>query len=232
MRVPLHRRFSAILACVGLWAVPAWAQGGPADPWAACARAAAAAEEEAGIPAGLLLAIGKAESGRTDLAGRLTPWPYAVNVAGEGRQLPDLDSAIAHVQAAQARGNRSIDTGCFQISLLHHPFAFASLAEAFDPVRNAAYAARFLAMLHGSAGSWEAAAGHYHSMTSGLAEPYAARVMALWAGGGTVPATLAPMARPTPVMAVRVYGPANWALPVAYAMGSRRLPVVYGPAGR
>jgi hypothetical protein len=41
-----------------------------------------------------------------------------------------------------------------------------------NPIKNAEYAADFLASLHTELGSWEAAAGAYHSRTPKYADPY------------------------------------------------------------
>ena len=238
----------AVVAALGCHPDAAWPQV-VADPWGACAGAAAAAEAEAGLPAGLLLAIGKVESGRVDPAtGRLAPWPFAVNVAGRGLLAPDRDAAIAEVRAARAGGQASVDVGCFQVSLLHHPRAFDSVEAGFDPLRNARYAAGFLASLRPGAASWEEAAGRYHSMTPGLAGPYAAQVMAAWSGLGA--GTVRPDGRALQAAEVRfgmrVYVPGGGqaaALAVAAGVpmvrpvaavvrtGQRggRLPVVYRP---
>lgn len=226
----------AAFLAFGASAAPARAQAAPPpNPWAACAQAAAAAEAEAGVPPGLLLAIGKVESGRTDPAtGRLTPWPYAVNVAGRGVLAADAASAVTEVQAARAGGQWSVDVGCFQVSLLHHPAAFESLQAGFDPARNARYAASFLARLRGAAASWEEAAGRYHSATPGLAEPYAARVMAAWAGRDAGPVLLAGrLVQPVGVrFGMRVFTPgAAPALVEALTGRGRRLPVVFRPTG-
>ena len=93
-------------------------------------------------------------------------------------------TAIAAVQALQAAGIRSIDVGCMQVNLFYHPTAFASLDEAFDPLANARYAARFLAVLYRREGTWPAAAAAYHSQTPALGAAYAQRVMAAWPGAG------------------------------------------------
>ncbi len=227
----------------------AWSQFA-ADPWRGCAEAAVLAETEAGLPAGLLLAIGKVESGRVDPAtGRLTPWPFAVNLSGRGVLAPNQDAAIAEVRAAQAVGQNSVDVGCFQVSLLHHPWAFDSLEAGFDPVRNARYAAGFLASLRVGAGSWEAAVGRYHSMTPELGGPYAARVMAAWSGLDAGPVLLSGrLVQAAGIrFGMRVYVPDGGlaaAAPVAAAAapmvrpvaaevrigrGRGRLPVVYRP---
>ena len=225
----------ACAAWLGTLASPAWSQAGQPDPWLACAEAAAVAELDAGLPPGLLLAIGKVESGRAGPGG-VVPWPYAVNVAGRGMLAGDAAAAIAHVRAAQAAGQRSVDVGCFQVSLLHHPGAFDSLEAGFDPVRNARYAAGFLAALRTGAPSWEAAAGRYHSMTPELAGPYAAQVVAAWGGAGVLPGL--PMLRVAQRMTVRygmrIYTPGGEFIAgpsSGQVWSSARLPVVYRPAG-
>ncbi len=88
---------------------------------------------------------------------------------------------------------RSIDVGCAQVNLMHHPTAFASLEQAFDPAANADYAARFLKQLWGTTagGNWMTAAGHYHSQTPELADPYRQQVQTAMASG-TLPMPATP----------------------------------------
>lgn len=152
-----------------------------AGPYAAdsCGRAASSVETTAGLPSGLLRAIGLVETGRQNpLAGRRTAWPWAIDVGGQDHWFEGPDAAIDAVRALQAQGASSIDVGCFQINLLHHPNAFASLQDAFDPMTNAAYAARFLLRLHAATGSWDQAIMQYHSADPARGGPYLARVMA------------------------------------------------------
>jgi len=103
-----------------------------------------------------------------------------IEVGGEGRFLPSREAAVAVVRDLLASGAASIDVGCFQVNLHYHPDAFASLDEAFDPVANALYAARFLSDLRARDGSWEAAVAAYHSATPGYGLPYRDRVLAAW----------------------------------------------------
>src|SRR6201986_1933464 len=99
--------------------IPAFAQG------LLCRPAIASGDRAGGIPPHLLAAIGRVESGRRDpVTGDWHPWPWTVNAEGEGAFYDTKAQAIAAVQAAQARGVRSIDVGCTQINLLHHPDAF------------------------------------------------------------------------------------------------------------
>jgi phytoene dehydrogenase-like protein len=75
---------------------------------------------------------------------------------------------------------RSIDVGCMQVNLMHHPDAFANLDLAFDPQVNAAYAARFLKELFAQTGDWTKAAALYHSATPELGAEYQRKVLAVW----------------------------------------------------
>jgi hypothetical protein len=104
-----------------------------------------------------------------------------------GSFFPDRAAALAAVRALQGAGVRSIDVGCMQINLRHHPDAFSSLEEAFDPLANARYAARFLTTLQATRNDWMRSAGHYHSQTPDLAEAYRARVAAAWEAERSAP---------------------------------------------
>lgn len=151
------------------------------DPTRLCRTAIRAAERANGIPQALLSALGRVESGRRDPeTGSFGPWPWTINAEGRGQFFPTKAEAIAAVRRLQAEGVRSIDVGCMQVNLRHHPDAFASLEEAFDPAKNAAYAARFLASLHDASKNWLQAAANYHSHTPDLALAYQRRVMAAW----------------------------------------------------
>jgi hypothetical protein len=151
------------------------------DPAMACKLAIRGAESRSTIPPQLLAAIGRVESGRRDPAtGGMAPWPWTINAEGEGHFFDTKAQAIAAVRALQARGVRSIDVGCLQVNLMHHPDAFASLEQAFDPTSNAIYAAQFLTELHDQLGTWPRAAAAYHSQTPELGDDYQRRVMAAW----------------------------------------------------
>lgn len=170
----------------GLASTPVLAQGfgfgfAAAQPWTQCRAAVRQAERGAAIPEHLLAAIARVESGRRDpRTGRATPWPWTINAEGQGFFFESKAEAIAAVRSLQARGVRSIDVGCMQVNLMHHPTAFASLEQAFDPPANAAYAARFLTRLHEQANDWSRAAALYHSATPELGAEYQRRVLAAW----------------------------------------------------
>jgi hypothetical protein len=175
----------AALAAAALALLPAAAvAAAPAVMPSACTRAITVASAEAGLPPGLLMAIGFTEAGRR-VEGGATIWPWTVNVAGEGHYFASRSEAVDFVRRQQAQGRRSMDVGCMQINLRWHPEAFASLEEAFEPARNVAYAARFLRELQGGAagsdaGAWSRAVGLYHSAVEEHAGPYRAQVGRYW----------------------------------------------------
>ena len=168
-----------------------------------CRSAIAGAEMGSGIPNRLLSAIAVVESGRRDRAtGAVSPWPWTINVEGVGHLYESKAEAVAAVMGFRSRGARSIDVGCMQVNLMHHPNAFSSLDEAFDPASNARYAARFLLQLYGQAGSWPRATGAYHSWTPELGDSYARKVLAVWDTERDLPAASPLLPRPaTPVAA-------------------------------
>jgi hypothetical protein len=171
------------------------------DPGQQCRSAIVAAERAFGIPPRLMAAIGRVESGRRGADGRVDPWPWSIDAEGAGQTFDSKAAAMAAVRALLARGVRSVDVGCLQVNLLHHPDAFATLDAAFDPAANATYAARFLVQLRAASGSWPAAAALYHSATPELAAAYERKVMAAWTveradGGDDAAAPAPPLLRP------------------------------------
>jgi hypothetical protein len=151
------------------------------QPDAPCEQAGWEAERQFDLPAGLLDAIGRVESGRWDSDfGRVVASPFAVDAAGQPLPAGSKQAAIQQTRALQQSGLHNIDVGCFQINLRDHPTAFTDLEQAFDPAANAQYAARFLSSLHARLGTWEDAVAAYHSATPALGIPYRQLVFANW----------------------------------------------------
>ena len=196
----------------------------PLTPYAMCEAAIAGAEAETKLPARVLTAIALRESGRIDPdTGRLRPWPWTINVEGAGHFYTSRQEAVAAVQGFQGSGAQSIDVGCMQVNLMHHPNAFASLDEAFDPTRNATYAGGFLKALFASLGDWGTAIAAYHSRTPGVGEPYRDQVVATW--NPKDPAVLAKLSfQPLPALPARISG-----LPMIYAPFAAAGPVQIAP---
>lgn len=145
-----------------------WAEAST-DPAALCTDAAALAAERVGVPYDVLLAVSIVETGRNR-----RPWPWTVNLGGEGHWLDAAEEAEALVAKALETGATNIDLGCFQLNYRWHAAAFASLHDMLDPTQNALYAAEFLAQHHAETGDWGLAAAAYHSATPEHADRYRA----------------------------------------------------------
>lgn len=172
------RRAWAVVAALLL---PLQAAAADAD---ACRTAGLEAERKMDLPPGLLAAIGMVETGRRDPAsGQMTAWPWSINANGVDGVFATQAEAKDATMRLQGQGVRSIDVGCFQINLFHHATAFATLDEAFNPLANALYAARFLVDLRGRTGSWDSAIAAYHSSNPDHGIPYHDRVMTRWNSG-------------------------------------------------
>ncbi|MCC6306544.1 MAG: transglycosylase SLT domain-containing protein [Rhodobacteraceae bacterium] len=229
------RGLAALVLARALAALPAAARAtgraAAADPARLCEAAARSAAVAAGVPADLLLAVALAESGRRR-DGRLRPWPWTVNDGTAGHWFATRAEAEAFAADLARAGRESYDVGCFQINRRWHGAAFASPAAMFDPEGGARHAADFLARLARRLGSWEAAAGAYHSRTPARAEAYGARVATLRGTLAAGPA--APAARPRPRPAPAPAPPQGPARPAAgslfIAAGPGR-PLVRGAAG-
>ena len=142
-----------------------------------CRQAITAAERAHGIPSHLLAAIARVESGRRDqTSGTFDPWPWTINMDGQGTFYDNKTQAVAAATAMRPHATRSIDVGCMQISLIFHPDAFPNMAQAFDPASNADYGARFLVQLFGKTNSWPKAVELYHSATLEIGQDYGRRV--------------------------------------------------------
>ena len=141
-----------------------------------CLLATASAERRHGLPPGTLGAVSRVETGLPmPVTGDVEPWPWTINAGGVGRWYATRAEAARVAASLLARTAVDVDVGCMQVSLRYHRRDFATLADAFDPARNAELAASLLGGLvsrHGLA----AATGRYHSATPSLAAPYRADV--------------------------------------------------------
>jgi len=116
------------------------------------------------IPPAIFYAVALTESGTyiKALNARL-PWPWTLNIAGEGRYYPTRGQALQAARSALDSGIRSIDVGLMQVSWRYHADALGSLAAGLDPAHNLAVAARILATCHAQRGHWLAAVECYYA---------------------------------------------------------------------
>ena len=181
----MRRPPNTILAMLGalIWTLLAAgrARADQTADFALCHQATAVAEHMSGVPDQLLDAISRVETGRYDRSqGSVRAWPWTINAEGQGHFYASKQEAVEAAMQLRARGVRSMDVGCTQINPMFHPNAFGSLEDAFDPSRNAAYAAHFLTDLFHQAGSWPHAAAAYHSQTPELGTDYQHKVLEAW----------------------------------------------------
>ena len=186
------RKFAFLMAGAHiLIATPTRAQGLPLETVSrTCVEAIHAAESTNAIPTALLQSIAIVESGRKTETGSMAPWPWSINANGVGYTYGTKAQAVEAARQFRTAGTESIDVGCMQVNLMHHPTAFRDLEHAFDPVTNASFAGNFLAHLHDVTGTWQGAAGGYHSMNPERSTGYRRKVMAVW--GNPTPDMAAP----------------------------------------
>lgn len=145
----------AVLAAASIssaaW-LPAHAAGNPCE--AEILRAA----DRYGVPAGILYAVGLAETGRK---GSLHP--NALNIDGRAVFARTPQEALREFQKARGKGVKLIDLGCMQINHHYHADKFASVGDMLDPRLNVDYAARFLAQLKRRHSTWSMAVARYHA---------------------------------------------------------------------
>lgn len=188
------------------------------DPSNLCLAAASEAALATKVPYEVLLAVSVVETGRD-----ARPWPWTVNVAGDGQWFDTKDEAQAHAQEVLDQGLTNLDVGCFQLNIRWHSKGFASLSDMLDPDLNAGYAAEFLAGHYAETGDWAAAAAAYHSATPEHAGRYRALFEEAYASLGSVdvPASAEDVARDNrfPLLLVGPVGGKGSLVPLATGGG-------------
>lgn len=139
---------------------------------------------QAGIPPSVLWTIATIESNaKLDIG--WYPWPWTLNVAGEGRYFPDRESACnSAINAIQKHGPYSVDIGFTQNNWGWNGVNyFSSPCDALDPVGNLQVAAKILKKCFDERGDWVEAAGCYHRPAGGApAEKYKTAFAKRWSG--------------------------------------------------
>ncbi|MBB6254257.1 transglycosylase SLT domain-containing protein [Nitrospirillum iridis] len=138
---------------------------------AACLDHILQAEKEAGVPSGLLLAVALVESGQS-----ISSEAYAVNVKGTVHFASTPNAAAKYLRDPKGNLRQDATVGCMQLSLSDHKAAFRPVEKIVDPKENVQYAARMLARLRATAGSWAAAVARYNGGSGKTAHAYACKV--------------------------------------------------------
>jgi len=183
LRVPIRCLLALALMLQPAHAIAVASAGG--SPSGLCVDAAREAAARYDIPARMMLAITLVET-RRQVRGVTGPWPWTLNVEGEGFWYETRAEALARAGREIAGGRLSVDIGCFQLNYRWHGKNFEALDDMLEPSLGADYAARFLRQLFDETGDWMRAAGLYHSRTPDLARRYRGLVgRALASLGGT-----------------------------------------------
>lgn len=137
------------------------------------------------VPSVLLFSVCMQESGKS-YQGRLLPWPWTLNVAGQGRYFASRLDARHALNDVIAGGSCRVDIGICQVHWCSHRHNFASPDALLDPYVNIDYAARLLSEEYQRTSGeqherWWEAVGRFHSPgTPSLANQYRQRVKARW----------------------------------------------------
>ncbi|HBX71741.1 MAG TPA: lytic transglycosylase [Halieaceae bacterium] len=137
---------------------------------------------EYGLPPGLLYAVALTESGQSSLSdGQFRPWPWALNIDGEGHYFPSRQRAWLALETVLTETKTSVDIGLMQISWRYHRSVLGSSWQALDPYHNLRVGAHILAQCYQQRLEWWSAAGCYHAPNNAtLARRYQARVQRHW----------------------------------------------------
>lgn len=158
--MPASRMWLALLLTVALFASPVRAQEIPPPAYQLAAQ-------RAGIPSTVLYAVALQESG-IQRNGRIVPWPWSLNVAGQSHRFATrVDACSGLQQAMRTTPPTRIDAGLSQINLGYHKHRFTNTCDLLDPYQNLAIAADILQEQHMPGEDWLLAIGRYHRPAGG-----------------------------------------------------------------
>lgn len=118
----------------------------------------------------ILAGIALNESGRN---GR--PWPWTLNVAGQGLFFNSREEAYRTVRTLLAAGRCNFDVGIMQVNWCYHGQRFASAWEALAPQTNIRVAETILRENYRKTGSVARAIAYYHSANAAPGSAYLSR---------------------------------------------------------
>lgn len=120
-----------------------------------------------GVPPEILYSIAYTESKAKVSYGAVMPWPWTINVKGQGIYFRNANSMKSRIESLIDRGENSFDAGVMQVNWKYHKNRFRNVDELIDPIKNIEAAAQFLSELIKATGSIKAAIGMYHTGKNG-----------------------------------------------------------------
>lgn len=119
------------------------------------------------VPPNMLYAVALQESGRS-LRGRVVPWPWTLNVAGQSRRYATRHEACADLRRVlRVTPATRVDVGLGQLNVGHQRHRVRQPCELLQPYRNLRLAATILREQYDPARGWLIAAGRYHRPAGG-----------------------------------------------------------------
>lgn len=137
---------------------------------------------QTGVPAELLYAVALTESGRYAGEGAMRrPWPWALNIAGQGKFFATRTEAWRALDEALGNGEDRIDVGVMQIHWRYHRTLLKSSWQALEPYHNLRSGAQILMECYRRRRDWWASVDCYHAPGNHeRARHYRERVLAHW----------------------------------------------------
>jgi hypothetical protein len=172
----LRRRSLGWIVCAGLIGTSvSWSADGVPAGYRAIAM-------QRGIPHTVLYAVALAESGkRVTTTGLYRPWPWTLNVGGDGYFYATRLEAWQALRDWLDQGKRSIDIGFMQVNWRYHHERLGDPWQALDPYHNLRVGANILQDCYATERDWWASVGCYHAPANPeQADRYRRRVLSRW----------------------------------------------------
>jgi len=96
-----------------------------------------------GVPSKILYAMALQES-RLKVSEDTKPWPWTLNVKGQGVRLNSFQETVQAVEKIINAGSNNVDVGLMQVNFHYHGARFDSISDAVHPYRNITVAAEIL----------------------------------------------------------------------------------------
>lgn len=121
------------------------------------------AAKQADVPSEVLYAVALTESGMR-YKNKLIPWPWTLNIAGQGRFFrSEGDACLALIEALKTTPAKRVDIGLGQVNYGYHRERVAAPCDLLDPYLNLSIAAVILSEQHQRGEDWLISIGRYHS---------------------------------------------------------------------
>ncbi|MBP2298531.1 transglycosylase SLT domain-containing protein [Azospirillum picis] len=136
-----------------------------------CVTHAVDAEQQLGIPSGMLVAIALVESGQDG-----APHPFAMSLQGRPYYARSVNDAARHLRDHRGQLRSNTYVGCMQLSVASHREEFQPVERIVEPRDNVFYAGQLLVRFHGEEGNWKTALARYNGGSGRRAQAYVCKI--------------------------------------------------------